>query len=159
MVLRMTRVVSSAARLRLARLCPMSPSPSVSYSITIRLEFEARSAAVSDITSRIENRGATVTALDVSASGPERLRADITVLTTGHDHAMEVVEDLKAVPPGAEIGKVSDRTFLAHLGGKLTIESKVPPIRHRDDLSMVYTPGVARVVKAIAENPPTTPDG
>ena len=129
----------------------MSPLPSVSYSITIRLEFAARSAAVSDITSRIEKRGATVTALDVSASGPERMRADITVLTAGHDHAIEVVDDLKEIE-GVELGKVSDRTFLAHLGGKLTVESKLP-IRHRDDLSMIYTPGVARVVKAIAENP------
>ncbi|MDN5686098.1 MAG: NAD-dependent malic enzyme [Brachybacterium sp.] len=129
----------------------MSPLPSVSYSITIRLEFAARSAAVSDITGRIERHGGNVTALDVSASGPERMRADVTVLTAGHDHAMEVVEDLKGIE-GVELGKVSDRTFLAHLGGKLKIESKVP-IRHRDDLSMVYTPGVARVVKAIAENP------
>jgi malate dehydrogenase (oxaloacetate-decarboxylating) len=125
--------------------------PSVSYSITIRLEFAARSAAVSDITGRIEQHGATVTALDVSASGPERMRADITVLTSGHDHAMEVVDSLKDLA-GVELGKVSDRTFLAHLGGKLTVESKLP-IRHRDDLSMIYTPGVARVVKAIAENP------
>ncbi|WP_246956464.1 NAD-dependent malic enzyme [Brachybacterium sp. Marseille-Q7125] len=129
----------------------MSPMPSVSYSITIRLEFAARSATVSDITSHIESHGATVTALDVSASGPERMRADITVLTVGHDHAMEVVEDLKSFE-GVELGKVSDRTFLAHLGGKLKVESKVP-IRHRDDLSMVYTPGVARVVRAIADNP------
>ena len=129
----------------------MSPMPSVSYSITVRLEFAARSAAVSDITGRIEQHGATVTALDVSASGPERMRADITVLTSGHDHAMEVVESLKELE-GVELGKVSDRTFLAHLGGKLTVESKLP-IRHRDDLSMIYTPGVARVVKAIAENP------
>lgn len=72
----------------------MSPMPSVSYSITVRLEFAARSAAVSDITGRIEQHGATVTALDVSTSGPERMRAD-TVLTSGHDHAMEVVESLK----------------------------------------------------------------
>ncbi|PMC76570.1 NAD-dependent malic enzyme [Brachybacterium sp. UMB0905] len=129
----------------------MSPMPSVSYSITIRLEFAARSATVSDITSHIESHGATVTALDVSASGPERMRADITVLTAGHDHAMEVVEDLKSFE-GVELGKVSDRTFLAHLGGKLKVEPKVP-IRHRDDLSMVYTPGVARVVRAIADNP------
>ena len=87
----------------------MSPMPSVSYSITVRLEFAARSAAVSDITGRIEQHGATVTALDVSASGPERMRADITVLTGGHDHAMEVVDSLKGLE-GVELGKVSDRT-------------------------------------------------
>src|SRR5699024_3370051 len=127
-------------------MCLMSPMPSVSYSITIRLELAARSAAVSDITGRSEQYGATVTALDVSASGPERMRADITVLTGRHDHATEIVEQLRTVA-GVTPAKRS-----AHLGGKLRIESKVP-IRHRDDLSMVYTPGVARVVKAIAENP------
>lgn len=129
----------------------MTPAPSVSHSITVRLEFDARSSAVSAITSSIEQHGGEVTALDVSASGAQRLRADVTVLTAGNDHAMEVVEALRLIE-GVELGKVSDRTFLAHLGGKLTVESKVP-IRHRDDLSMVYTPGVARVVKAIAENP------
>lgn len=129
----------------------MTPAPSVSHSITVRLEFDARSSAVSAITSSIEQHGGEVTALDVSASGAQRLRADVTVLTAGNDHAMEVVEALRFIE-GVELGKVSDRTFLAHLGGKLTVESKVP-IRHRDDLSMVYTPGVARVVKAIAENP------
>lgn len=135
----------------MAILCRMSPAPSVSHSITVRVEFQARTAAVSDITSSIEHHGGVVTALDVSASGPERMRADITVLTAGNDHAAEVVEALRDLE-GVDLGKVSDRTFLAHLGGKLTVQSKVP-IRHRDDLSMVYTPGVARVVKAIAEHP------
>jgi malate dehydrogenase (oxaloacetate-decarboxylating) len=50
------------------------------------------------------------------------------------------------------VGKVSDRTFLAHLGGKLTIESKLP-IRNRDDLSLIYTPGVARICEAIVADP------
>ncbi len=129
----------------------MTPQPSVSYSITIRLEFAAESMKISAITGTIEQMGGSVTALDVNASGPERMRADLTVLTAGHDHAMEVVEKLKSIE-SVEMGRVSDRTFLAHLGGKLRIESKVP-IRHRDDLSMVYTPGVARVVQAIADNP------
>ena len=132
-------------------MSPMSPAPSVSHSITVRLEFAAQSSAVSLITSTIEELGATVTALDVSASGPERMRADVTVLTAGNDHAKQVVEALRDLP-SVELGKVSDRTFLAHIGGKLTIESK-HPIRHRDDLSLIYTPGVARVVTAIAENP------
>src|SRR5699024_3296562 len=132
-------------------MCLMSPMPSVSYSITIRLEFAARSAAVSDITGRIEQYGATVTALDVSASGPERMPADLTALTGGQYHAMEIVDRLRTVH-GVPLSKASACTSLAHLGGKLRIESRVP-IRHRDDLSMVYPPGVARVVKAIAENP------
>ena len=59
---------------------------------------------------------------------------------------------------GVEIGKVSDRTFLVHLGGKLKIESKVP-IRNRDDLSLIYTPGVARVCTGDRREPRATPAG
>src|SRR6476661_6896326 len=62
------------------------------------------------------------------------------------------VSEMTGVIEAAEIGRVSDRTFLMHLGGKLSVESKVP-IRSRDDLSMIYTPGVARVCLAIAKNP------
>jgi malate dehydrogenase (oxaloacetate-decarboxylating) len=72
------------------------------------------------------------------------------MLTRDVDHADEIVAVMRTVE-GVEIGKVSDRTFLAHLGGKLKIESKVP-IRNRDDLSLIYTPGVARVCLAIAAN-------
>ncbi|HSP39672.1 MAG TPA: NADP-dependent malic enzyme [Frankiaceae bacterium] len=60
-------------------------------------------------------------------------------------------EALKAVE-GVRIHKVSDRTFLLHLGGKIEVTSKVP-LRTRDDMSMAYTPGVARVCLAIAEAP------
>ncbi len=129
----------------------MSPAPSVSYSITVRLEFAARTAAISDITHAVEDLGGSVTALDVTASGPERMRVDLTILTAGHDHARQVVAALTAIE-SVELGKVSDRTFLAHLGGKIEITPK-HPIRTRDDLSMVYTPGVARVVSAIADHP------
>lgn len=53
---------------------------------------------------------------------------------------------------GVRVVHVSDRTFLMHLGGKIEVKSKIP-IRTRDDLSMAYTPGVARVCMAIAEDP------
>ncbi|NDD26362.1 MAG: NADP-dependent malic enzyme, partial [Actinobacteria bacterium] len=65
--------------------------------------------------------------------------------------ASQIVSELKSLE-GVVVGKVSDRTFLAHLGGKLTIESKLP-IRNRDDLSLIYTPGVARICEAIAKDP------
>jgi malate dehydrogenase (oxaloacetate-decarboxylating) len=129
----------------------MSPAPSVSYSITVRLELPARPTAVSELTTAIERQGGVVTALDVTASGAARVRVDVTCAARDSDHAAEIVEVMRAVD-GVEIGRVSDRTFLAHLGGKLTIESKVP-IRNRDDLSLIYTPGVARVCAAIAANP------
>jgi len=124
---------------------------SVSYSITIRLELPARPTAVSELTHAIEGQGGVVTALDVTASGTDRVQVDVTCATRGGDHADVIVAALRALE-GVDIGPVSDRTFLVHLGGKLRIESKVP-IRNRDDLSLVYTPGVARICEAIAANP------
>jgi malate dehydrogenase (oxaloacetate-decarboxylating) len=129
----------------------MTAVPSVSNSITVRLTLPARATAVSELTGVIEKSGGLVTGLDVTASGADRLRVDVTAAARDTTHADEIVEQMRGVH-GVEIGKVSDRTFLVHLGGKLKIESKVP-IRNRDDLSLIYTPGVARVCMAIAENP------
>jgi malate dehydrogenase (oxaloacetate-decarboxylating) len=129
----------------------MAAIPSVSNSITVRLVLPARATAVSELTGVIEESGGLVTGLDVTASGHDLLRVDVTAAARDTAHADEIVEAMRGVH-GVEIGKVSDRTFLVHLGGKLKIESKVP-IRNRDDLSLIYTPGVARVCMAIAENP------
>ena len=129
----------------------MASAPSVSYSITVRLELPARPTAVSELTTAAERCGGVVTGLDVTHSGADRVQVDVTCATRDVEHAEAVVEAMRAIH-GVEIGRVSDRTFLAHLGGKLTIESKVP-IRNRDDLSLVYTPGVARICLAIAANP------
>jgi len=129
----------------------MSMMPSVQYSITIRLEAPAKNTAVSELTSIIELAGGSVTAVDVNHSDAERVRVDLTCACRNSDHAAELVEGLKKIE-GVVVGKVSDRTFLAHLGGKLTIESKLP-IRNRDDLSLIYTPGVARICEAIAKDP------
>ena len=129
----------------------MATVPSVSNSITVRMEVPARGNAVSQITTSVEASGGSVTGLDVTASGLEALRIDVTIATASVAHAEEIVDKLRAID-GIEIGKVSDRTFLMHLGGKIEMSSKLP-IRNRDDLSMIYTPGVARVCMAIAENP------
>ncbi|MBD8057540.1 NAD-dependent malic enzyme [Cellulomonas sp. JH27-2] len=126
-------------------------SPSVSSSITARLQVEARPTAVSELTTAIEQAGGIVTALDVTASGHEQMTVDVTCATRGEQHAADIVEGLKALT-GVVVDRVSDRTFLMHLGGKLEITSKVP-LRNRDDLSMAYTPGVARVCEAIAAHP------
>ena len=126
-------------------------TPSVSYSITMRLELPARPAAVSRLTSAIEGAGGVVTAVDVSRSGMDHLRVDVTCATCGEKEADRVVRAVRSMD-GVRIGPVSDRVFLAHLGGKLSVESKVP-IRNRDDLSLIYTPGVARVSAHLAEHP------
>ncbi len=129
----------------------MTAAPSVSNSITVRLELPGRPTAVSELSTLIERAGGLVSGLDVTASGHQRLRVDVTIMTRSVEHADEIVAEMRTLH-GVEIGKVSDRTFLVHLGGKLEIVPKVP-IRNRDDLSLIYTPGVARVCMAIAANP------
>ncbi len=129
----------------------MANGASVSSSITIRLELPARPRAVSELTGLIEARGGVVTALDVTASGADRVRVDVTCATRGSDHAESIAAAVRGME-GVVVERVSDRTFLVHLGGKLRVESKVP-IRNRDDLSLVYTPGVARISQAIAADP------
>src|SRR3954454_5424156 len=128
-----------------------SGQPSISYSITVRLELPAGGTAISHLTNVVENAGGIVTALDVTASGHDMLRIDVTCAARDTDHADQIVDALRGIE-GVAVHKVSDRTFLMHLGGTIEMASK-HPIRNRDDLSMVYTPGVARVCLAIARNP------
>jgi malate dehydrogenase (oxaloacetate-decarboxylating) len=125
-------------------------APSVSYSITVRLEVASRGRAVSEITRAVEQAGGVVTALDVTAGRNDRLRVDVTCAASGTEHAEALVTALGGID-GVTVHKVSDRTFLLHLGGKIEMRSKVP-LRNRDDLSMAYTPGVGRVALAIAGN-------
>jgi len=129
----------------------VSVAPSVSYSITVRLDVPSRGRAVSELTHVVEQAGGAVTALDVAPFGHERLRVDVTCAARDTDHAEAIVAALSAIA-GVSLSKVSDRTFLLHLGGKIETQSKVP-LRNRDDLSMAYTPGVARVALAIAAHP------
>src|SRR5215472_1905601 len=126
-------------------------APSVSYSITVRLEVPSRGRAVSELTHAVEHAGGAVTALDVTPFRHERLRVDVTCAARDTEHAEQIVQALSAID-GVVLSKVSDRTFLLHLGGKIETQAKVP-LRNRDDLSMAYTPGVARVSLAIAANP------
>ncbi|WP_150245006.1 NAD-dependent malic enzyme [Nocardiopsis quinghaiensis] len=128
----------------------MATLPSVSYSITVRLELDAGGSAVGSLTNAVEQVGGMVTALDVAAAGHERIRIDVTCAARDTEHAQAIVDALGTVE-GVVVHKVSDRTFLMHLGGKIEMKSKVP-LRNRDELSMAYTPGVARVSQAIAAN-------
>jgi malate dehydrogenase (oxaloacetate-decarboxylating) len=129
----------------------MTMAPSVSYSITARLEVASHGRAVSEITRVVEQAGGVVTALDVNSGTRGMLRVDVTCAATDTAHAEALVAAMAAVP-GVSVHKVSDRTFLLHLGGKIEMRSKVP-LRTRDDLSMAYTPGVARVSLALAAKP------
>ena len=111
----------------------------------------ATTAGASEIVATAAATGALVTGLDVAASEGGRLLVDLTCDTRDSRHRREVVAALEAVP-GVKVRTVGDATFLAHIGGKLEIAAKAP-LRNRDDLSRIYTPGVARVCKAIYDTP------
>lgn len=126
-------------------------STSPGYGITIRVEGSPDLQPVALITSAITGAGATITALDVVESLLEKVVIDVTCDTIDVDHAQEITKALTA-HAGLTVRKVSDRTFLLHLGGKLEVQAKVP-LKTRDDLSRAYTPGVARICQAIVEDP------
>jgi malate dehydrogenase (oxaloacetate-decarboxylating) len=126
-------------------------STSPGYSITVRVEVPAGSTATAALTSAVGSAGGALTALDVVESHTDRMVVDVTCDTSGEAHAELITKAISKIP-GAAVRKVSDRTFLMHLGGKIEVTPKVP-LKHRDDLSRAYTPGVARVCLAIAEHP------
>jgi malate dehydrogenase (oxaloacetate-decarboxylating) len=122
-----------------------------SYSITMRLHTAPDHGVVGAVATAIASQGGVVTAIDVTESRHDRLVVDVTCSAADADHSQELVTAVDAVE-GVTVHKVSDRTFLLHLGGKIEVTSKVP-LRTRDDLSMAYTPGVGRVSMAIHDNP------
>src|SRR5215470_15252583 len=127
------------------------PVPGPGYSITVRLQAPPSASAAGELTSAVGRVGGVITAFDVVESSGTAIIVDITCNADSEEHAQRVTDALGALP-GVTVRKVSDRTFLVHLGGKLDVNSKVP-LRNRDDLSRAYTPGVARVCQAIAANP------
>jgi malate dehydrogenase (oxaloacetate-decarboxylating) len=122
-----------------------------SYSITMRLHTLPDHGVVGQVATAIAAAGGVVTAIDVAESTRERLVVDVTCSAADAEHAARLEQAVDAVD-GVEVYKVSDRTFLLHIGGKIEVTSKVP-LRNRDDLSMAYTPGVGRVSMALAKNP------
>jgi malate dehydrogenase (oxaloacetate-decarboxylating) len=126
-------------------------STSPGYSITMRVEASAAADATAALTAAVGRAGGSLTALDVVESHHERMVVDLTCDASDVEHADRITKEVGSLP-GVTVHKVSDRTFLIHLGGKLEVTPRVP-LRHRDDLSRAYTPGVARVCRAIAENP------
>jgi malate dehydrogenase (oxaloacetate-decarboxylating) len=128
----------------------MAVLPSASYSLTVRLQITNRPGMLGRVASTIGEAGGDIGAVDLVESGRERILRDITVKARDSEHGQEIVNGLRKIP-GVRVVNVSDRTFLLHLGGKIEIQNKVP-VRTRDDLSMAYTPGVARVCLAIRDD-------
>lgn len=117
--------------------------------IIVRLELDHEQASFGDVAGAISQAGGDITSIDVISSGKGSSIRDITV-DTGDQEEATVVQALRKLQ-GVKLINVSDRTFLMHLGGKIAIEPTLP-IRNRDDLSQVYTPGVAKVCAAIHES-------
>ena len=129
----------------------MENIPSASYSFTLRVEFPHRAGSLGKILTTIGEADGMVGAVDIVRMRQDRTVRDITVNARDSEHGQRVVEAVEELPE-VKVVNVSDRTFLMHIGGKIEVRSKLQ-IRTRDDLSMVYTPGVARVCRAIHEDP------
>jgi malate dehydrogenase (oxaloacetate-decarboxylating) len=124
---------------------------SASFSLTMRVRLDDRPGSFADLARAIADAGGLLDAIDLVRVEPGSKVRDISVLATDGAHADAIVRAAREVP-GIDVENVSDRTFLMHLGGKIHMSSNVP-VKTRDDLSMAYTPGVARVCEAIAADP------
>jgi len=126
-------------------------TPGVAYSITVRSEYPNIPGMLGKITSAIGEAGGSAQGVDVVQTSKSEMVRDFTINTSGHDHAIRVVDAIKSVED-VKVRSVSDQTFLLHVGGKIEMMSRVP-VTTRDDMSKAYTPGVGRVCMAIYEDP------
>lgn len=126
-------------------------TPSPGYSIIVKVQAPSTFTATSDLTALVADAGAAITALDIVDASHESNIINLACNTRGKVHSQEVRDAIEA-REGFKVLSLSDRTFHMHQGGKLQTTSKVN-VRNRDDLSRAYTPGVARVCKAIAKDP------
>ncbi|MGH7355196.1 MAG: malic enzyme-like NAD(P)-binding protein [Candidatus Rokuibacteriota bacterium] len=129
----------------------MVNAPTASHSQTVRLEIKNVPGMLGRVTSAIGKAGGDIGAIDLVQAGKATVIRDISFNARDERHGHQVVERLRAIR-GITVVNVSDRTFLMHLGGKIEVRGKVA-LKTRDDLSMAYTPGVARVCMAIHHDP------
>ena len=129
----------------------MAVTPSASYSLTLRIQLENEPGTLGDVTSAIGEAGGSVGAIDIVKAEGGKLVRDITVDARSQEHWDQILAAVRDVE-GVELLDVTDRTFNMHEGGKIEQLNK-HPLKNRDDLSMAYTPGVARVCRAIHEDP------
>ncbi len=121
---------------------------SASFSATIRVHLADSPGAFARLANAIGEAGGSLGAIDLVRIEKGIKVRDVTVDASDSEHLDRIVEQVRAID-GIDVERVSDRTFLMHLGGKIEMQSK-SPVKTRDDLSMAYTPGVARISQAIA---------
>src|SRR5215218_10490812 len=129
----------------------MQLQPSASYSFTMRLRLPQQGNAFAAVAQAIAESAGMLGAIDLVRVERDAVIRDLTVACADSGHAESVVQTVRSID-GVRVDSVSDRTFLLHKGGKIEVTPKVH-IRTRDDLSMAYTPGVARVSSAIHDDP------
>jgi len=123
--------------------------PSVSYSFVMRLTYPNHIGMFARLTHAIGRQGGDLGAVDIVNPDAKRMTRDVTVRARDHEHMEAIVQAIRKLKD-VTVANVSDQVFLLHLGGKISVQNKVP-LTTRDTLSMAYTPGVARVCSAIAE--------
>src|SRR5215831_1457820 len=128
----------------------MSNAPVASYSLTVRLKIVNSPGMLGKVTSAIGAEGGDIGGIDIVDAGREMTR-DISFKASDEAHGQRITERLRGIE-GVTVVHVSDRTFLMHLGGKIEVNGRIA-VKTRDDLSMAYTPGVARVCMAIHDDP------
>ena len=130
----------------------VSSSPhNPSNSVIVRLRLFNEVGVLNRVTQKISDLGGNIGAIDIVRPEPDALIRDITIFTHNPEHGEKLVEGLREIED-VEFINFSDRTFLAHLQGKIEINNRLP-LSTRDDLSIAYTPGVARVCTEIHKNP------
>jgi malate dehydrogenase (oxaloacetate-decarboxylating) len=142
---------TSASDLSSIAVTDMPPVLTPAYRLVIRLEIDNRPGMFAEVARAIGQRGGSLGAIDLVEATPTKHVRDVTVDVPDEATGEQLAADLRAVR-GVVVRSISDRTFLMHLGGKVAMSGRVA-VRNRDDLSLVYTPGVARVSRAIAADP------
>jgi malate dehydrogenase (oxaloacetate-decarboxylating) len=124
--------------------------PSPSYSVTIRVEVENRIGMFASIAAAVSQAGGDLGAIDIVRAAKGHITRDVTVNARDETHEREIAKAIRNLG-GVKVIRVMDRTFSSHQGGKIEVHNKIP-LKDRNDLSKVYTPGVARVCMDIHEN-------
>ena len=127
------------------------PPFNASNSIIVRLKIDNKVGMLASVNRVISEMGGVVGAIDLVGPEDGVLVRDISIFTNDPDHSDKIIESIKKTP-GVEFVNFYDRTFLVHLGGKISIRNRIP-VKTRDDLSMAYTPGVARICMEINQDP------
>src|SRR5512139_2035976 len=125
----------------------MIKTPSASYSILVRLEILSKPGMLGKVTSAIGKAGGDIGSVDIVGFRKDTILREMTINVADIPMGERVVDQLRRVR-GVKVLQVTDRTYMIHQGGKIEIKNKIP-LNTREDLSMAYTPGVARVCMSI----------